>query len=204
MRLQNENGRCKAVAIASSTGGPKALQALIPALAGGLQAPVLIVQHMPAGFTQALATRLDNLSALSVKEAEEGDVLEIGHVYLSRGGLHMTVLHQGGKEVIHYTDEPPREGVKPCANYMYESLTKSRFDEIVCVVLTGMGSDGTVGIRNLREKKNIRVITQDESTCTVYGMPRSVTLAGLSDKELPLSKIANEIMKNVGVRENGC
>ena len=135
------SGGRKIVAIASSTGGPKALQSVIPLLPAQLQAPVLIVQHMPKGFTASLAERLDSLSPLKVKEAAEGDVLENGHVYLSMGGQHMNVAQgQGGRPVIHYTDEPPREGVKPCANYMYESLTDSRFDEVVCVVMTGMGA----------------------------------------------------------------
>ena len=199
MRTDEMNAGKKIVAIASSTGGPKALQNLIPKLPANLNAPVVIVQHMPAGFTEALAGRLDALGEISVKEAAEGDVLEAGHVYLARGGRHMNVVRQLGKHVIHYTDEAPREGVRPCANYMYESLAGSSYDEVVCVVMTGMGADGTAGIKNLKEKKKITVITQTEATCVVYGMPRSAVLAGLSEKEVPLEQIANEIIKNVGV-----
>lgn len=199
MRTDENAAGKKIVAIASSTGGPKALQSLIPKLPAKLNAPVLIVQHMPAGFTEALAGRLDSLSELQVKEAAEGDVLENGHVYLARGGRHMNVVRQVGKHVIHYTDDPPREGVRPCANYMYESLADSGYDEILCVVMTGMGADGTAGIRNLKEKKKITVISQNEETCTVYGMPRAVVQAGLSGKEVPLEQIANEIKKNLGV-----
>lgn len=199
MRVEeNRTGR-KLVAVASSTGGPKALQSLIPKLPANLNAPVLIVQHMPAGFTEALAGRLNSLSEISVKEAAEGDVLEKGHAYLARGGMHMNTVKSAGRQIIHYTDEPPREGVRPCANYMYESLMDSGYDEIICVVLTGMGADGTEGIRNLKTKKEITVIAQNEETCIVYGMPRSVVAAGLSDKEMPLEQIANEIIKNVGV-----
>jgi two-component system chemotaxis response regulator CheB len=190
----------KVVAVASSTGGPKALQSLIPKLPSNLDAPVLIVQHMPAGFTEALAHRLNSLSSVEVKEAAEGDILQKGHVYLSKGGRHMNVaVNATGKHVIHYSDEPPREGVRPCANYMFESLADSRYEEICCVVLTGMGADGTEGIKNLKPKKKITVFTQNEETCVVYGMPRSVTVAGLSDREMPLEQIANEIIKNVGV-----
>lgn len=199
MKAGERNGVNRIVAIASSTGGPKALQSLIPELPANLNAPVLIVQHMPAGFTEALAGRLDSLSEVSVKEAQEGDVLEKGHVYLSRGGRHMKTRQMTGKQVIHYTDEPPREGVRPCANYMYEALKDSSYDEIICVVLTGMGADGTEGIRNLKEAKKVTVIAQDEETCVVYGMPRSVSIAGLADREIPLTQIANEIIKNVGV-----
>lgn len=189
----------KIIAIASSTGGPKALQEVIPLLPKDLKAPVLIVQHMPAGFTAALAERLDNLSALKVREAREGDMLEEGQVYLAKGGSHMKVVRQAGRHVIRYTDEPLREGVRPCANYMYESLADSSFDEVICVVMTGMGADGTEGIKNLQKRKQTTVISQSEDTCIVYGMPRSVVQAGVSQEVVPLTKIANEIIKNVGV-----
>lgn len=189
----------KVVAIASSTGGPKALQKLIPLLPSDLSAPVLIVQHMPAGFTEALAERLDTLSELSVKEAQEGDVLLPGNAYLARGGKHMNVVKSGAKHVIHYTDEPHREGVRPCANYMYESLADCGYDEVICAVLTGMGADGTAGIKNLKEKKKVTVFAQNEETCAVYGMPRSILLSGLTDNGLTLEQIAQEIIRNVGV-----
>lgn len=189
----------KVVAIASSTGGPKALQKLIPLLPSDLSAPVLIVQHMPAGFTEALAERLDTLSELSVKEAQEGDVLLPGNAYLARGGRHMNVVKSGAKHVIHYTDEPHREGVRPCANYMYESLADCGYEEVICAVLTGMGADGTAGIKNLKEKKKVTVFAQNEETCAVYGMPRNIVLSGFTEKGLTLEQIAQEIIRNVGV-----
>ncbi|MGN1147460.1 MAG: chemotaxis-specific protein-glutamate methyltransferase CheB [Lachnospiraceae bacterium] len=191
----------KIVAIASSTGGPKALQSVIPFIPQGIQAPVLVVQHMPKGFTASLAERLNSLSEVDVHEAAEGDVLENGHVYLAMGGKHMNVvMNTAGKHCIHYSDEPAREGVKPCANYMYESLEDSRFDEVVCVVMTGMGADGTQGVLHLKKKKKIHVIAQEQSTCAVYGMPKSVVAAGLSDQIVPLEQIAQEIILNVGVK----
>lgn len=189
----------KLVAIASSTGGPKALQQVIPRLPKNLKAPVLIVQHMPAGFTLSLAERLDSLSEITVTEAVEGETLAEGHVYLARGGMHMSVVNKAGHYTIHYTDEPPREGVKPCANYMYESLNNSRYDEIVCVVMTGMGADGTKGIANLKTTKKTHVIAQDQSTCAVYGMPKSIVTNGLADQVVALEQIAQEIILNVGV-----
>lgn len=188
------------VAIASSTGGPKALQSLIPKLPGNLNAPVVIVQHMPEGFTASLSVRLNNLSEINVKEAAEGDVLEAGTVYIAKGGKHLNIVTKSGKSIIHYTDEPNREGVKPCANYMYESLSDSRYDRIVCVVMTGMGADGTKGIRSLKEKKELYVIAQEASTCAVYGMPRSIVDSGLADKVAPLEQLAQEIIMNVGVK----
>lgn len=188
------------VALASSTGGPKALQAVIPKLPANLKAPVVIVQHMPSGFTASLSERLNTLSELNVKEAAEGDVIMPGNVYIAMGGKHLNVINNGGKYTIHYSDEPAREGVKPCANYMYESLMDSRFDRILCVVLTGMGADGTQGILHLKEKKKIHVIVQEASTCAVYGMPKSAVNAGLADQAVPLEQIAQEIITNVGVK----
>lgn len=191
----------KIVAIASSTGGPRALQALLPYLPEKLDAPVLLVQHMPKGFTESLAERLNSLSSVRVKEAEEGEELRKGTVYMAMGGKHMTIERtSGGRHVVRYIDEPAREGVKPCANYMYESLAFSDFKQIICVVMTGMGADGTEGIRCLKEHKKIRVITQDEESCAVYGMPKSTVRAGLSDIEMPLGQIAKEIIQCAGVQ----
>ena len=174
---------------------------MIPRLPAQLQAPVLLVQHMPKGFTASLAERLDCLGEIRVKEAAEGDELENGTVYISMGGSHMNVrTTAAGKAVIHYSDEPSREGVKPCANYMYESLMDSSFDNIICVVMTGMGADGTAGIRNLKSKKKVHVIAQDQATSIVYGMPKSVFAAGLTDQVVPLDKLAQEIVSHVGVQ----
>lgn len=194
------NSGTQIVALASSTGGPKALQSVIPKLPANLKVPVVVVQHMPPGFTASLAERLNALSEVTVKEAAEGDVLMPGTVYVSMGGKHLNIVNTSGRYTIHYSDEPSREGVKPCANYMYESLMDSRFDRIVCVVMTGMGADGTEGIQHLKEKKKIQVIVQEASTCAVYGMPKSVVNAGLADQVVPLEQIAQEITTNVGVK----
>lgn len=190
----------KVVAIASSTGGPKALQQVIPKLPKNLNAPILLVQHMPAGFTKSLAERLDGLSEVHVKEAEEGDRLENGTVYVAAGGKHMKVGRSGGSYRIYFTDEPTREGVRPCANYMYESLMESGYDEVSCVVMTGMGADGTEGIKNLETKKKVHIIAQDEPSCAVYGMPKSIVATGLVNEIVSLEKIADAITKDVGVK----
>ena len=190
----------KIVAIACSTGGPKALASVIPYLPANLDAPVVLVQHMPKGFTLTLAQRLNSTSKIAVCEAAEGQVLEKGHVYISAGGMHMNVKPAGGdKYTIHYTDEPMREGVKPCANYMFESLVNCKFDHIVCCVLTGMGMDGTEGIKNLKAKKKAFVISQDEASSTIYGMPKAVYTAGLSDQVVSLNKVAEEISMRIGL-----
>lgn len=193
---QNKN---KLIAIACSTGGPKALQKIVPFLPVDLACSVLIVQHMPEGFTHSLANRLNEISKLKVKEAEEGDTLQKGVVYIAKGGYHMRLTNQGSKiHNIAITKEEARNGLRPCADIMYESLADTDFDEIICVVLTGMGSDGTRGIKLLHEKKNIYVIAQDEATSTVYGMPKVITEAGLVNEILPLDQIAGAIRKNMG------
>lgn len=186
------------IAIACSTGGPKALQSVIPKLPKDLKAPILIVQHMPKGFTASLADRLNGLSRLNVTEAFDGEEIKAGHVYLSMGGVHLKVKAvDDRRHIIQYSDEPLREGVKPCANFMYESLMHSNYDEIICVVMTGMGQDATVGIRNLKQKKNVFVITQSQESSTVYGMPRNVVAAGLSDVTVSLDDIAQTIISKI-------
>ena len=190
----------KIVAIASSTGGPKALQFVIPLLPANLDAPVVLVQHMPAGFTKSLAERLNTLGKIAVKEAEDGDILEKGHVYIAPGGKHMKLAKAPGNRTrIFFSDEPAREGVKPAANYMYESLSDTSYAEVCCVVLTGMGADGTQGIVNLEKSKKLHIISQDEASCAVYGMPKAIALSGLVNEVLPLTKIADAITKEIGV-----
>ncbi|MCM1307944.1 MAG: CheB methylesterase domain-containing protein, partial [Butyrivibrio sp.] len=195
-----KRGKSKLVAVACSTGGPKSLQQVIPMLPANLDAGVVLVQHMPKGFTASLASRLNSLGSIKVSEAVDGELIEKGHVYIAPGGMHIKVEKTSGGHIIKYSDEPPRDALKPCANIMYESLKDSDFDEITCVVLTGMGADGTKGIKALADAhRNIHVIGQDAESCVVYGMPRSVAEAGLVDEVRPLEQIAESIIKNVGV-----
>lgn len=191
----------KLVALACSTGGPKALQSVIPYLPKNLDAPMVLVQHMPPGFTKSMADRLNELSEISVKEAQEGDILEKGHVYVAPGGKHMEVVKmRDGSHRIALNDMPPIGGLRPCANIMFDSLTKTDYDEIICIVLTGMGADGTNGILSLNRKKPIHVIAQDAQTCVVYGMPRAIAEAGMVDEMVPIEQVAKTITKNVGVK----
>lgn len=201
--IGNKNGKSKLVALACSTGGPKSLQSVIPKLPKDLDAPVVLVQHMPKGFTNSLASRLNEMSQVEVKEAADGDILQKGWVYIAPGGKQMRIEKSGTNYKIVTTDEPERDGLRPCANIMYESLVGSSYDEITCVVLTGMGADGTMGIGALGERNNIYVISQDEATSVVYGMPRAVAEAKLSDEVQPLEKIAEAVTKNVGVLIHG-
>lgn len=198
-----KEGKRKLIALACSTGGPKSLQSVIPKLPKNLDAPLVLVQHMPAGFTKSLAQRLDDISQVNVKEAADGDILKKGWVYVAPGGKQTKIVKEGQSYRIAILDDPARDGLKPCANIMYESLIGSRYDEITCVVLTGMGADGTNGIGMLGENNNIHVISQNAETCVVYGMPKAIAEAGITDEVLPLEDIAQAITKNVGVLNDG-
>ena len=201
-RIKAVNPRKKLVALACSTGGPKALQSVIPFLPKELDAPVVLVQHMPPVFTKSMDDRLDDLSKIRVKEAEHGERLQKGCVYIAPGGKHLKVAKtaDGNNSIVLDDATPAIGGLKPCANLMYDSLTGSSYDEIVCVVLTGMGADGTNGILSLGRSKPIRVIAQNEETCVVYGMPKAIYEAGVVDEVVPLDEVAQTITKNVGVK----
>jgi len=190
----------KLVIIASSTGGPKALHQVIPKLSKRLDAPVVIVQHMPKGFTATLADRLNATSEITVTESVEGQFLEKGHVYLAKGGVHLTLKQEhDGRIVICDDYSDPINGLRPCADITFSSVSHLKFDKVICVVLTGMGSDGCEGIKNLREKQEIYTIAQHKDSCVVYGMPKAIVDHGMADCVLPLDEIGDEIMKKVGV-----
>jgi two-component system chemotaxis response regulator CheB len=181
----------RVVVIGSSTGGPQALSHVIPELPGDIPALILIVQHMPQGFTRSLADRLDQLSQLDVKEAQEGDQIGPGLVLLAPGDYHM-IVNMNGK--IGLNQGPPECGVRPSVNLTMEAVARIYGSSAVGVVLTGMGSDGTRGA-SLIKAGGGRVIVEDESTCAVYGMPASVVAAGKADSILPRHKIAGEIVR---------
>ncbi|MCR4568343.1 MAG: chemotaxis-specific protein-glutamate methyltransferase CheB [Pseudobutyrivibrio sp.] len=189
----------KLVALACSTGGPQALHTFVPMLPKDLSVPVVIVQHMPEGFTASLATRLNQISSVNVKEAEDGEFFRPGFVYITPGGKHMEICEDASHAAYcHLDDGPPVNSLKPCADIMYKSLKNSGFDEIICVVLTGMGADGSAGIKFLNQFKKTYVISQEASTCVVYGMPKAVEQEGLADEVVPLKSVANSIVKRLG------
>ena len=188
---KNGSSRMRLVVIGSSTGGPQALQTVITGLPEHFPCPVVIVQHMPAGFTNALAGRLDGVSKVKVCEAKNGDVLEAGCVYIAPGNYHLRILHEAGIRRIALSDEPPVGNHRPAVNVMYESVAHLGRD-VVAVILTGMGNDGRDGLRKIKENGGY-CIAQDEATCVVYGMPKSVIDAGLADEICPLPQIASAI-----------
>ena len=195
--VAGKNGRI--VLIASSTGGPQALHRMIPMLPAHIGVPVVIVQHMPKGFTLSLAERIDQKALIHVKEAEDNEVLKPDVVYIAPGGRHLEVVEKGGVARCRVYDDRPVNNLRPCADVMIESFTRLSYNDIICVVLTGMGRDGTDGILNLKKRKKIHVITQSADTCVVYGMPKACDQAGLSNESVPIDMIAGAIAKELGV-----
>lgn len=180
------------VLIAASTGGPRALAELIPALPGGLPAAVLVVQHMSAGFTKSLAARLDGASALGVREAQEGDLLAHGQALLAPGDWHMTLKASPEGWRVALDQRPPQQGVRPAADPLFISAAKAFGPRCLAVVMTGMGQDGTKGLRAVKAAGGSS-LAQDEASCVVFGMPRHAIEAGLADKVVPLSGLAGAI-----------
>ena len=181
---------CEFAVIASSTGVPK--------LPKTFSCPMVIVQHMPTGFTASLAKRLDEMSACKVLEAEDGMEAEAGKVYVAKGGYQLRMEKDNrGKMVFSVKKEPVRNGLRPCADVFLESLLDAPYQRILCTVLTGMGNDATHGLEQLKEKKEIYVIGQSERTCVVYGMPFALEKAGLSDEILDLEQIADVMFKRM-------
>lgn len=183
----------KLVVLGCSTGGPKALQTVVAGLPRNLPCGVLIVQHMPPGFTKSLAERLNEISQISVKEAENHDMIKPGQVYIAPGNYHMTVAN-GGKEIV-LNQDPPIGTLRPAADVLFRSAAPLGRD-IVSVILTGMGSDGALGMKEIK-KTGGYVIAESEETAIVYGMPKAVVDLGLADEIKPLQNIAGAIVSAV-------
>jgi len=185
------------VLIGVSTGGPAALAELVPALPAKLGAPVFIVQHMPPHFTEALAERLQTKSAILIKEAQDGEIAHADCIYLAPGGRHMKLNPgQHGEIVICITDDPPENACRPSVDYLFRSVALHFPGRSIAAILTGMGNDGTEGMRMLKRGGSL-TIAQDEASCVVFGMPREAILAGVVDTVVPLGKIAGTIMRAI-------
>jgi two-component system chemotaxis response regulator CheB len=201
-RTQTDGGSARRagkpiVLIGISTGGPPALTRLVPALPRDLAAPVFIVQHMPPLFTGPLAASLSGKSLLPVKEAADGEVARNGSVYLAPGGRHMKIVKgQKGEIVIRLTDDAPERNCRPSVDYLFRSAALQFPGQSIAAVLTGMGDDGTLGLRLLKREGCIS-IAQDEASCVVFGMPKEAIAAGVVDSVLPLDSIAAAIVRYV-------
>ncbi len=190
----------KAVVIASSTGGPATLEQIIPRFSKSTPAPIFVVQHMPPGFTQALASRLNVLSQMAVKEAIDGEEVKEGVVYIAPGGFHMLVksarVENEVKSFISLSLDPAILGLRPYADITIKSVVEIYGKRTVCIILTGMGEDGTEGARKVKEGKG-QVYVEDEKDCVIFGMPGSALKAGVVDEIVPLDHLAEKIAEAI-------
>ena len=198
--VRSRSDAAVAVAIASSTGGPRALAEVIPGLPGDLHAAVLVVQHMPAGFTRSLANRIDGMSELRVTEAEHGEPVVGNRVYLAPGGLHMRVVGNGpGAWSIALDEGPTIHGVRPSADRLFVSVAGQFGASSIGVVLTGMGKDGAEGLRAIREAGGAGIV-QDRATSTIYGMPQAALKRAGAESVVGLSEVASAIVATLAER----
>lgn len=189
----------KVVIIGASTGGPRALAEIIPRFSSDIPAGILVIQHMPEEFTRSMAERLDSESNIKVKEAEDGEPILPGKALVAPGGYHMKVEKSGaagGGEVIHIEEGLPEKWVCPSINVTMRSAAPIYKDKAIGVLLTGMGSDGVEGLEMIKSHGG-KTLAEDESTCIVYGMPRSAIEAHVVDRVVPLDKMTSEIEKLV-------
>lgn len=186
------------VIIGTSTGGPRALQEVITRFPAEFPYPILIVQHMPPGFTKSLAERLNGLSEIAVKEAEHGELIENGTAYIAPGGLHLKFeKSRTGYQIVLDGNEAPRSGHRPAVNVLLESAATHKELKFVTAIMTGMGSDGKEGMELLRASCKTITIAESQKTSVVYGMPKAIIDAGLSDEIKDVQEIANAIMGNL-------
>ncbi|MBF0343029.1 MAG: chemotaxis response regulator protein-glutamate methylesterase [Nitrospirae bacterium] len=191
----NSSKRMNIIAIGTSTGGPKALQSIVPILPKNITVPVVISQHMPQNFTGPFAERLNQLSHLQVKEAKDGEKLQSGVVYIAPGLGHMSIVKKGIEKYISISQN--NEYIyKPSVDVMMLSIAQLYPGSCLGVILTGMGNDGLKGMKAIKEGGG-RTIAQDEESCVVYGMPKAVVDAGIADKIVSLSEVAGEIVNSI-------
>jgi len=184
----------KLVAIGTSTGGPVALQRILTALPATFPLPIILIQHMPAAFTGAFAQRLNTLSQIEIKEAEDNDLLRPGVAYLAPGGKQMLVEGSEGQARLRIKeDDSPRITFKPSVDITFATAARVFNDKVLAIVLTGMGSDGREGARLLKQQ-GATVWAQDEASCVVYGMPQAIAAAGLMDAEVSLNDVASKLL----------
>lgn len=189
-------GKSKAVAIGISTGGPNALATMLPKLPK-LGVPIFLVQHMPPLFTKSLAESLDSKCQYTVCEASHNEVVRPDVVYIAPGGKQMKVAAgPGGTKIIQITDDPPENNCRPAVDYLFRSVAREYGALVTGVIMTGMGGDGTLGLKVLKSFGAVSV-GQDEDSCVVYGMPKSAFEAGVVDVVVPLDEIAAEIIRTV-------
>ncbi len=194
--VRSGDNRFRLVVIAASTGGPAALPLVLGKLPGTFPAPLLIVQHMPANFTPTFAQRLDQQCAITVKHAEDGDLLQPGNALVAPGGKQMTVERHGNRQVVRVQDGDPALNYKPSADILFSSVARLYSGQVLSVILTGMGADGREGARLLKQR-GATVWAQDRESSVIYGMPGAVAKAGLTDEILGISSIGPSLARVV-------
>ncbi|MFD1171902.1 protein-glutamate methylesterase/protein-glutamine glutaminase [Oceanobacillus picturae] len=188
------------VTIGTSTGGPRALQQVIPCLPADFSAPILIVQHMPPGFTKSLAERLNSMSAVHVKEAVHGEILEDGTAYIAPGNYHMHVKKRGIAMVVELSQKEPVNGHRPSVDVLFESAGDLDQTNKIAVILTGMGSDGSNGIKRMKTKDPSTItIAESEKTAVIYGMPKSAVKTNCVNHIVALNQVADTLENLVNV-----
>ena len=192
------NGKAEVIAIGISTGGPKALGVILPEIPADIGVPILIVQHMPAPFTQSLAHNLNPKCAISVREAIDGEPLTPNTALIAPGGKQMKVSGgaTGGVSIVRVTDDPPENNCKPSVDYLFRSVAHLYGAQATGVIMTGMGSDGTEGLKQMKQQ-GAMIIAQDQATCVVYGMPKKPIELGLVDTVVGLDCMVNAICQTV-------
>ncbi|MFA9558065.1 chemotaxis response regulator protein-glutamate methylesterase [Evansella sp. AB-rgal1] len=188
------------VAIGTSTGGPRALQQILTTLPSDFPFPIVIVQHMPTGFTKSLSKRLNDLSKITVKEAENGDILKKGIAYIAPGGLHLKVRKIGMSLGIQLDSSETVHGHRPSVDTMFSSLATLPNVDVLAIVLTGMGTDGTKGLELLKKSQRVVAIAESQNTAVVFGMPRAVIQSNLVDLVVDIDQISTTIMKQCSGR----
>lgn len=188
-------GRNKLICIGISTGGPRALQKLLTGFPENLEAPIIIVQHMPAGFTKSLANRLNTMSKIHVKEAEDGEIIRKGIAYIAPGDFHLQAKQLGTNIVIRLNQAPPYNGHRPSVDVMFHSISQLTNYDKIAVIMTGMGSDGAQGLIELKKRGNVKAIAESKNSCIVFGMPKAAIATNLVDEVEDLEKISQAIMK---------
>lgn len=197
-------GASSIIAIGISTGGPNALASMLPSLPADIGVPIVIVQHMPPIFTQSLAKSLNNKCALEVHEAINGEPLHPNVVYIAPGGKQMKIVAgaDGRSRIIKITNDPPENSCKPSVDYLFRSIAELYMGRSTGVIMTGMGSDGTAGLKMMKNNGAV-IIAQDEASCVVFGMPKEPIQQGIVDIIAPLDAISKEILKTLSYNGKG-
>jgi two-component system chemotaxis response regulator CheB len=195
-KLSTKASVCRAVLIATSTGGPAALKVVLPKLPANIPVPILVVQHMPPKYTHSLAKRLDELCEVKVKEAKDLTETPAGTVLIAPGGQQMRLAVQNSHVVTRITNDPAENGCRPSADYLFRSCINALEGNVLAVIMTGMGRDGTNGCIEIKRHGG-NVFAQHQNGCAVYGMPKATIDQGLADRVLPLGKIGPAIVRHI-------